>query len=85
MAIDRPVPEIRWCYFGGNSNPGEMDIGRIDRLEVDESSRIGFVLPDPNPGPAIVEGENAAIVVRSETPSGSRPHGHDSSAGRGRQ
>ena len=66
VALDRPVPEIRWCYVGGNTNPTKMDIGRIDRLEVREGSRIGFVLPDPNPGPAVPEGTAVAIVVRSE-------------------
>ena len=66
MAIDRPVPEIRWCYFGGSPSPGEMDIGRIDRLEVFEGSRIRFVLPEPNPGPAVVEGTTASVIVRSE-------------------
>ena len=66
VALDRPVPEIRWCYFGGSQRPGDMDIGRIDRLEVRDGSRIGFVLPDPNPGPAVLEGTAVAIVVRSE-------------------
>ena len=64
VAIDRPVPELRWCYFGSNPSPGEMDIGRVDRLEVIEGGRIRFVLP--NPRPAVDEGTDAAIVVRSE-------------------
>ena len=50
LDLDRPVSEFRWCYYGGNSNPGNLDVGRIDRLEVFEGSRIGFVLPDPKPG-----------------------------------
>ena len=66
VAIDRPVPEIRWCYFGGNLSPGEMDIGRIDRLVVAEDIALSFVLPEPNPGPAIVEGTTAAVLVRSK-------------------
>ena len=68
VAIDRPVPEIRWCYFGGNPSPGEMDIGRIDRLEVSEGIAINFVLPELNPGPAIVEGATATVLLASETP-----------------
>ena len=66
VALDRPIPEIRWCYFGASPSPGEMDIGRVDRLEVIEGSRIGFVLPEPNPGPTVIEGTTVAIVVRSD-------------------
>ena len=37
-AIDREVPEIRWCYFGGTSfGAGRNDIGRIDRLVLVET------------------------------------------------
>ena len=68
VAIDRPVPEIRWCYFGGNPSPGEMDIGRVDRLAVSEGIEVSFVLPEPNPGPAIVEGATATVLLASETP-----------------
>ena len=68
MAVDRVVPEIRWCYFGADPSPGEMDVGRIDRLEAVEGVGIRFVLPEPNPGPGVVEGMAAAIIVRSEVP-----------------
>ena len=52
-AIDRDVPEIRWCYFGGASfdavagNDEGGDIGRIDRLVVDEP-RVVLTLARPS-------------------------------------
>ena len=68
VAIVRAVTELRWCYFGAVSSAGEMDIGRVDRLEVDEGIEVSFVLPDPNPGPAIVEGMTVSILVVSPIP-----------------
>ena len=29
-----PLAELKWCYFGGGSEPGAEDIGRVDRLRV---------------------------------------------------
>ena len=68
VAIDRPVPEIRWCYFGSVPSAGVQDIGRVDRLLISEGIVLDLVLPEPNPGPAVVEGTVTSIRLRSQIP-----------------
>ena len=68
VAIDRPVPEIRWCYLGAAPSAGEQDIGRVDRLLVGEGIALDFALPVPNPGPTVVEGTVTSIRLRSQIP-----------------
>ena len=35
--IERPIPELKWCYFGASASPEVRDIGRIDRLRLNVS------------------------------------------------
>ena len=50
VAIDRPVPEIRWCYFGSVPSAGVQDIGRVDRLMISEGIALGFVFSGAQSG-----------------------------------
>ena len=29
-----PLAELKWCYFGADSDPGTEDVGRVDRLRI---------------------------------------------------
>ena len=62
------VGELKWCYYGGNEEVGAQDIGRVDRLLIIEGTVLDFLLPEPNPGPAVVEGMVASIRLRSPIP-----------------
>ena len=62
------VEELKWCYYGGNEEVGAQDIGRVDRLLIIEDTVFDFVLPVPNPGPAVVEGTVTSIRMRSQIP-----------------
>ena len=50
MAGDLAVPELRWCYFGAVSSAGDMDFGRVDRLEVVKGIGVSFVAAGSKPG-----------------------------------
>ena len=35
-----PLGELKWCYFGGGSEPGAEDIGSVDRLRIGPYSEV---------------------------------------------
>ena len=38
--VDAAIPQLKWCYFGANPNPGNEDRGRIDRLRLNALSSV---------------------------------------------
>ena len=38
--VNAPIPELKWCYFGANPEPVNLDRGRIDLLRLNALSSV---------------------------------------------
>ena len=46
--FDRPVPEVRWCFFSGNILPAERNLARIDGVQFGTIQTQAFCRPELN-------------------------------------